>query len=265
MTSTILRIAISSCPNDTFCFQPWAEECIETSFNSDFFFNDVDTLNRVAMASAPFDVTKLSAACLNEVLDMYEPLSSGAAFAIHGGPKVLAKRACPVSELPRLRLAIPGRLTSAYAAYSLLFGSSQEVVEMSPSSIIRAIHDGTCDAGLVIHETRSAAERHGLVEVVDIGEAYRSKFGAVLPLGVIVDKRSLGSSMLATINDTLFRSIHEARRRSVLSSFVLNRAVEPDGAVLWQHIQHYVTDETELMTAESQQWITTFNQLLSQN
>lgn len=266
MTSTILRIAISSCPNDTFCFQPWAEECIETSFHADFFFNDVDTLNRVAMASAPFDVTKLSAACLNAVSDVYEPLSSGAAFAIHGGPKVLAKRAYSVSELPRLRLAIPGKLTSAYAAYSLLFDpSQQDIVEMSPSSIVRAIHDGTCDAGLVIHEVRSAVDRHGFVEIVDIGEAYRTKFGAVLPLGVIVAKRSLGPSMLQTINDTLFRSIHEARRRSVLSSFVLNRAQEPDGAVLWQHIHQYVTAETEHMTVESQQWLTIFNQLISQN
>jgi 1,4-dihydroxy-6-naphthoate synthase len=263
MNPSILRIAISSCPNDTFCFQPWAEECIATSLNADFFFNDIDTLNRVAMASAPFDVTKLSAACLGAVSDTYVPLSSGAAFAIHGGPKLLAKSDWDISDLSRLRLAIPGKRTSAYAAYSLLFGPPTDVVEMSSTDIIQAIREGICDVGLVIHETRSAPEKHGLVEIADVGEVYRAKFGAILPLGVIVAKRSLGPSLLHTINDTLFRSIREARRRSVLSSFVLDKALETDGAVLWQHIHQYVTDETELMTAESQQWLTTFTQLLS--
>jgi 1,4-dihydroxy-6-naphthoate synthase len=259
-----LRIAISSCPNDTFCFQPWIEECIHTSFRADFFFNDVDTLNRVAMASAPFDVTKLSAACLGAVSDRYEPLSSGAAFAINGGPKVLAKAPLSVSDFSELRLAIPGKMTSAYAAYSLLFGCPAEVLEMSPSSIIRAILDGTCDAGLVIHETGSVASRYGLIEAVDVGEAYRSRFGFPLPLGVIVAKRSLGPSMIQELDSTLSRSICEAKARAILSSFVREKAQELDSAILWQHIHQYVTAETECMTPQARQWLAVFTQLLTE-
>ena len=257
-----LRVAISSCPNDTFCFQPWAEECIQTPLRADFFFNDVDTLNGVALASAAFDVTKLSAATLEAVSDIYVPLSSGAAFAIHGGPRVLARKGMALSDLLKVRLAIPGEKTSAYAAYTLLFGSPKEIVSMPSSAIIQAVTDGTCDAGLVIHETRSVADRYGLIEVADVGQLYSEKFHATLPLGVVVARRSLGPAILHAINDTLRRSIREARKRSVLSSFVLDRAQESDSAVLWQHIHHYVTDETELMTAESLQWITTFNQLI---
>ena len=261
---TFLRVAISSCPNDTFCFQPWAEECIATPFRADFFFNDVDTLNRVAMASASFDVTKLSTACLGAVSDMYEPLSSGAAFAIHGGPKVLAKSAIALSDLSKIRLAIPGKMTSAYAAYVLLFGRPRDVEEMSPSSIMRSIADGTCDAGLVIHETCSVGDRYGLIEIADVGEAYRARFGAPLPLGIIVAKRSLGPLVIQEINDTLFRSIREAKKRALLSSFVLDRAQELDSEILWQHIHQYVTAETEFLTSESSQWISTFSQLIHQ-
>ena len=258
----VLRVAISSCPNDTFCFQSWAEECFETPFRTDFFFNDVNTLNMAALSSAPFDVTKLSAACLQAVSETYVPLSSGAAFAIHGGPKVLAKDRLSLSDLSSLRLAIPGKLTSAYAAYSLLFEPPREVIEMPSSAVIRAIAEGTCDAGLVIHETCSAAKQHGLVEVVDVGEAYRNRFGAVLPLGVIVARRSLGSTAIRQINETLFRSIGEAHKRPLLSPFVRDRAQELDEAILWQHIHQYVTVETECMTPESFQWLTTFNQLI---
>ena len=214
------------------------------------------------MTSAPFDVTKLSAACLHAVSDIYVPLSAGAAFAIHSGPRVLAKNPLSASDLPSLRLAIPGRLTSAYAAYSLLFGAPREVVEMPSSSVLRAISDGTCDAGLVIHETCSAAKQHGLVEVADVGESYRKQFGAVLPLGVIVARRSLGPTLLRQINETLVRSIAEARKRPLLSPFVRDRAQELDEAILWQHIRQYVTAETECMTPESAQWITTLNQLI---
>ena len=262
-SSANLRVAISSCPNDTFCFQAWAEECFELPFMTDFFFNDVNTLNRVAMTSAPFDVTKLSASCLQAVSDVYVPLSSGAAFAIHGGPKVLAKTPLSLSDLSNLRLAIPGRLTSAYAAYTLLFGPPREVVEMPSSAVIRAIAEGTCDAGLVIHETCSAAKQHGLIEVVDVGEVYRKRFGSVLPLGVIVARRSLGPETIRRINETLYRSICEARKRPLLAPFVRDRAQELNEDVLWQHINQYVTAETECMTPESSQWITTFTQRIS--
>lgn len=263
MTSPILRVGISSCPNDTFCFQPWAEQCIETSLNADFFFNDLDTLNRVAMALAPFDITKISVSCLEAVSDTYVPLCSGAAFAISGGPKLLAKRAYAVSELPDLRLAVAGKNTTSYVIYTLLFGEPKDVVEMPPSSIVRAIHSGQCDAGLVIHETRGVAVRHGLVEVLDVGDEYASRFKSVLPLGLIVAKRSLGPTMLAAINETLYRSVQEACRRSVLTSFVLDRAQETDEEVIWQHIHHYVTPETEFMTPEAWQWLKTFKQLTS--
>ena len=260
MRPRTLLAAISPCPNDTFCFQPWADQIIESSLVLDLAFRDIEELNILAMTSAPYDITKLSTACLPFVEKEYVPLSSGAAFAIHGGPKVVARHPFAVHEISQKRLAIPGKHTTAYVAFSLLYGHPQKILQMPASQIIQNVLDGHSDAGLVIHEGRDVALRHGLFDIADIGGLYQARYGAVLPLGVIVAKRSLGEQSLRILNETLRRSIQEARARSSLTSFVCTRAQEQSPEILWKHIDRYVTAETELMTEEASHWIHVFTE-----
>ena len=262
MRARTLLAAISPCPNDTFCWQPWAEGHIRGSIPLDLAFHDVQRLNVLAMTTAPYDLSKLSTACLPHVQEQYVPLMAGAAFAINSGPSVVACSSFLPDLLCSKRVAIPGKHTSAYAACTLIFGPFAQVVEMPSAQIISSVQAGECDAGVVIHEGRDVALQHGLVEVANVGDQYRARFGAPLPLGVIVARQSLGHEMIQQLNATLRLSIHEARARAVLTPFVCDRAQEHSPDVLWQHIHRYVTPETESMTSEAQEWTKVFLEAL---
>jgi 1,4-dihydroxy-6-naphthoate synthase len=251
-------VAISPCPNDTFCFQHLAEGTVASPISVSLSFHDIETLNILSQTSMPYDITKVSTACLNSIGEEYVPLSSGAAFAINGGPIVVAKNLFDIHDLPKVRIAIPGRYTSAFVALSVLYGRPERIVEMPSSEIFGSVVDGYVDAGLVIHEARFVYPSYGLYQIVDIGDAYFSRFHTPLPLGVIVARRSLGPQVLDSLSDTLRRSIQEARKRNSLSPFVLSRATELHPDTIWQHINHYVTQETEVMADAAYRWIEVF-------
>jgi 1,4-dihydroxy-6-naphthoate synthase len=54
-----LTLAYSPCPNDTFIFTPWVEGRISGAPAVVERFEDIDTLNRIALAGEP-DVVKIS-------------------------------------------------------------------------------------------------------------------------------------------------------------------------------------------------------------
>jgi 1,4-dihydroxy-6-naphthoate synthase len=256
--SRTLLAAISPCPNDTYCFQLWAEGKIPSAVTLSLSFHDIETLNSLSLTAAPYDITKISTACLCRIEDEYAPLSSGAAFAINGGPVVVAKQPFTVEDLPRLKIAVPGIHTSAFVALSLLYGRPKNIVQMPSSHILRSIVDGRVDAGLVIHEARFIYPSYGLHQVADIGDAYYSRFSTPLPLGVIVARRSLGEGVIESLSKTLNRSIQAAKNQPALSSFVTDHASELSSDTIWQHIHHYVTKESEMMSDKELRWIRDF-------
>ena len=258
MRPRTLLAAVSPCPNDTFCFQSWAEGAIASPISLTLSFHDIETLNIFSQTSAPYDITKVSTACLSRIGEEYVPLSAGAAFAINGGPKIIVKRPFTISDLPSLRVAVPGRYTSAFVALCVLYGAPATIIEMPSCEILQSVVDGRADAGLVIHEARFVYQSYGLHQMVDIGDEYTSRFLTPLPLGVIVARRSLGIKTLDLLSDTLRHSIQAAKARSSLSPFILSHAAELHPDTIWQHINHYVTAQTETMTDEAYRWIDIF-------
>jgi 1,4-dihydroxy-6-naphthoate synthase len=140
----------------------------------------------------------------------------------------------------------------------ILYGHPENIVEMPSSEVLKSVADGRVDAGLVIHEARFVYPSYGLRQVVDIGDAYNARFRMPLPLGVIAAKRSLGDEVLDCLSHTLHRSICHAKTSSSLSSFVSSRATEMHSTTIWQHINHFVTRETEMMADEEFRWIQCF-------
>lgn len=258
MRSRTLLAAISPCPNDTFCFQRWAEGAVDSSLRLSLSFHDIEMLNVLAQTTAPYDLTKVSTACLSRIEEKYVPLSSGAAFAMNGGPKVVAKTAYDIRDLRQVRVAVPGKNTSAFVAFSILYGKLENPIQMPSSEILNSVLRGDVDAGLVIHEGRFVYSCLGLHQIVDIGDAYFSRFHTPLPLGVIVARRSLGDEVLHQLSSTLQQSILQARSEEDLSPFVRSRATEIEVNTIWQHIHHFVTDETEQMSDAAYQWIEIF-------
>jgi len=86
-----LSLAISPCPNDTFIFHAWLHGLVPGApAPGSVQFEDVETLNRMALAGAA-DVVKVSAAIIAEVEKEYVVLDAGAALGWGNGPVLTAR------------------------------------------------------------------------------------------------------------------------------------------------------------------------------
>jgi len=237
-----LKVAISPCPNDTLAFSSLIQKG-----GLDLSLHDIETLNSIARSSQVFDITKLSVACLPYVLDDYIVLPVGAAFAEKGGPKLIAKGCASVVDLLSNPLAIPGKNTSAYCAFCMLYGVPKYPVEMKYEEVIPAVKTGGCCGGIVIHEGRCACKSRNVREIANLGIEYRKRFSHLLPLGVIVAKRSL--PQIRGFSLQLQSSIQEGRLADSIPEYVLAHAPSSSLESIQEHIKAYVTEETEMMSS----------------
>ena len=127
---------------------------------------DIENLNRKAV-SPVFDVTAVSVHACAYIPD-YTILRSGGSFGIGYGPIVTANEEMKISELQKAKIAIPGKMTSAFLLLQLMIGKF-DYVEMNFSDIPSAVKNGKVDAGLVIHETQLSYYQEGSSKVLDIG------------------------------------------------------------------------------------------------
>jgi 1,4-dihydroxy-6-naphthoate synthase len=159
-----VTIGYSPCPNDTFIFYALTHGKIDLPGMALAVprLEDVETLNGWALEQR-LDVTKLSFHALGHVLDEYCVLSAGSALGRGCGPLLVARGPVEVSGGKALRVAIPGRLTTAALLFRLFLPGCTDVVEMRFDTIMEAVRLGEVDAGVIIHESRFTYEQLGLV------------------------------------------------------------------------------------------------------
>ncbi|MEW6600420.1 MAG: 1,4-dihydroxy-6-naphthoate synthase, partial [Nitrospirota bacterium] len=199
-----LSLGYSPCPNDTFIFYAMVHGKIDTEgllFSE--FLMDVETLNRKAL-DAELDVTKISYAAYGLLRKNYTLLRSGGALGRGCGPLVVTKNDHTMRDLRKKRIAIPGRLTTAYLLLQLFdpaFGSPvsdtrtpvPSIIEMPFHKIMDAVARDEVDAGLIIHESRFTYHSYGLKQLIDLGEWWENTTRLPIPLGCIVAKNALGN------------------------------------------------------------------------
>ena len=174
-------------------------------FSVSHVIEDIEKLNRKATV-LELDVTAVSAhACA--YTPKYTILKSGGSFGIGYGPIVTAKKPMGIDDIRKGKIAIPGKMTSAFLLLQLMIGKF-EYVEMNFSDIPKAVSDGRVDAGLVIHETQLSYEQEGNVKILDVGEWWDDTTGGLpVPLGVNVIKTALGSNIISKFDRYLQESI----------------------------------------------------------
>src|SRR4029079_9647303 len=89
-----------------------------------------------------------------------------------------------------LRIAIPGRYTTANLLLGLAFPKARKTTARMFSVIERSLLKGECAAGVITHENRFTYEAKGLKKIVDLGEFWEGETGAPIPLGGIVGRRA---------------------------------------------------------------------------
>jgi 1,4-dihydroxy-6-naphthoate synthase len=249
-----LVLAYSPCPNDTFIFTPWVEGRIEGAPPVVERYEDIDTLNRMALAGEP-DVVKISFHAFGHLRDRYVLLRSGGALGRGCGPLVVARTAFDADTLAGRSVAIPGRLTTAALLVRLFAPALPDanIVVMPFHEIMPAVCGGQVDAGVIIHESRFTYQRHGLTRIVDLGEWWERETGRAIPLGGIAMRRDLGADLARRTERTLTASVDYAHAHPEhVWPTIRRHAQEMEDDVMRQHIALYVNDFTRDYGAEGE-------------
>ncbi|MCK4923230.1 MAG: 1,4-dihydroxy-6-naphthoate synthase [Bacteroidales bacterium] len=243
MTYSKLNIAFSTCPNDTFMFDALVNRRLKSlNFSVEVQLADIEELNRLTMAGEP-DISKVSYAAYPAISDKYQLLSAGSALGYKNGPLIISKRKIYSDELVDVKMAIPGKMTTANFLLSILFPEVKNKSEYLFSDIEEAVLSNEIDAGLVIHETRFIYKNKGLKLVSDLGELWEEKFNLPIPLGGIVVKRDFPEEVKLDIQKTISESIQFAfNNRKASLQYIKEYAQELDNKVINQHIDLYVND-----------------------
>ncbi len=197
--------------------------------------------------------------------DRYLLLTAGASVGEGYGPLVVSQEPLTLDQLRKVRVAVPGRLTSAALLLQLAVG--QVETEILPfDQIMPAVQEGKVPAGLLIHEGQITYAKAGLKKVLDLGEWWKEKTQLPVPLGVNVVRRDLGPDLVRQLAVAFKASLdyafaHRAEalayaqqygrglNASLTDRFVgmyVNRwsvDCRPDGAIAMQRLLDWAADE----------------------
>ena len=206
-----MNISVGHTPDsdDAFMFYAMFTNLVESNdFTVTHVIEDIENLNKKATAPE-LDVTAVSVhACA--YIPNYTILRSGGSFGIGYGPIVTAMKPITIDELKTLKIAIPGKMTSAFLLLQLMIGKF-DYVEMNFSDIPKAVRDGDVDAGLVIHETQLSFEQEGVMKILDVGKWWHEQTnGLPVPLGIKVMSNKFASQTIKKFDLYLQKSIKYA-------------------------------------------------------
>ena len=246
----LIRVGHSPDPDDAFMFHALANDKIPTgTLRFVHELQDIETLNRRAMRGE-LEVSAVSIHAYSQLLDKYALLPSGCSMGDKYGPMVVARRPMTVEELPAVKIAVPGTLTTAFLTLKLLFDSigakdrlTYDVVPFD--EIIPVVAAGKYDAGLIIHEGQLTFRNQGLHLVTDLGVWWQDRTGLPLPLGGNVVRKDLGAETMSEISRLLKESIRYAlgHRREALDH-ALKYARDMDVSLADKFVGMYVNDWT---------------------
>ena len=240
-----LSLAFSPCPNDCFMFDAIVNKRIDVEgLSFDVRLADVETLNRDAFEGRT-DVSKLSYHAFAYCVERYVMLHAGSALGRNCGPLLISKRPIAPEEVAagHLRIAIPGKYTTANLLLGLAFPAATQTTALVFSDIESAVQRGDFDAGVIIHENRFTYESRGLRKIVDLGEYWEDTTGFPIPLGGIVVSRAFPPDVQATMDRVLRRSVEYAfAHPEGALPYVRAHAQDMDDAVMRKHIALYVNE-----------------------
>ncbi len=245
MTKQLITVGHSPDPDDAFMFHALAHDKIDTG-NLEFRheLQDIETLNRRALRGE-LDVTAVSIHAYAQLLDKYALLPSGCSMGDRYGPMVVARRPLKVDDLLRVRIAVPGTLTTAFLTLRLLLPGGFEYEVIPFDEIIGAVAAGRFDAGLIIHEGQLTFQNQGLHLVVDLGVWWQERTGLPLPLGGNVVRRDLGPDLIREVSHLLKESIrYGLAHRDEALTYALKYARDMDKSLADRFVGMYVNEWT---------------------
>ena len=235
-----LKVGISPCPNDVFIFSGLLLGQIETAWNPEFVFEDVQTLNRLAQNNS-CDLVKISYAnalnCPN-----YKLLNCGGALGRGCGPLLLTG-GNPWN--PEVETLVPGEQTTANFLFDFWSGGSQRKRFLPFDELYRELCTRPDAQGVVIHEMRFTYARDGLKLVQDLGEYWERKTGFPIPLGALAYQQQSDMPTTGEIEAVIRASLDWAwAHESEALELCAKHSQSMESEVMRSHIDLYVNEFT---------------------
>src|SRR5256714_13635994 len=250
---TVFTLSHSPDPDDAFMFYAMTKNKIDLrGYRFEHRLEDLQTLNERA-TRGELHISAISIHAFAYVSDRYALLPCGASMGDGYGPMVVVPNEAKfeVSSDEQIRaglqgykIAIPGRMTSAYLALQLYLGDFDHVV-VPFDQIFDAVKTGKADAGLIIHEGQLTYARSGFRKVVDLGEWWKRETGLPLPLGGNVLRKDIPApvqrDLLAIMRESIDYGLAH-RDEAVCHSMPYAR--DMDAKLAGKFIGMYVNDFT---------------------
>lgn len=246
LTRTTIRIAHSPDSDDAFMFYALTQGVLDVEgLEIRHVLQDIESLNQAAFQGT-YEITALSFHGYAHLADRYQLMPSGASFGDGYGPVVVSRRHLGRSDLPGLKIAIPGELTTAHLALRLW--QPDVATEIVPfDKILDVVQSGEADAGVVIHEGQLTYGDLGLRKVVDLGEWWKGETGLPLPLGGNGIKRDLDPDLKRRLCRLLTESINyglDHRQEALGYATRYARGLEDDPERSDRFVGMYVNERT---------------------
>jgi len=223
-TREVFTLGHSPDPDDAFMFYAIADNKIDLrGYQFDHRLEDIQTLNE-RVGRGELHLSAISIHAYPYVADKYALLPSGASMGDGYGPALVrshptsnVQSSTPNSQLqfdhPTAReflvdkkIAVPGKLTSAFLALQLFLGKFDYVV-VPFDKIFDAIKSGRADAGLIIHEGQLTYAQSGFEKIVDLGEWWKRETSLPLPLGGNVIRKDIPPPVRHDLSEIIRESI----------------------------------------------------------
>jgi 1,4-dihydroxy-6-naphthoate synthase len=239
-----LTLAHSPDSDDAFMFYGLATKKIGMeNLKFSHKLEDIQTLNQKA-GEGVYDITAISLAAYAFVSEQYVLLPSGGSLGERYGPVVVAKGSLGASDLKKRRIAVPGKMTTAYLTLAL-YEPDFEPVVVPFDQVLDSVAKGEAEAGIIIHEGQLTYSLKGLTKVLDLGEWWHHETALPLPLGGNVIRRSLDPEVIRRAARVLRASIrYSLDHREEALAYAMHFARGVDTFTADKFISMYVNDWT---------------------
>jgi 1,4-dihydroxy-6-naphthoate synthase len=248
---TKLTLGHSPDPDDAFMFYALAKDKIPThGFEFEHILQDIQTLNERA-TRGELDISAISIHAYAYVCDQYALLPSGASMGDGYGPMLVAKEKYSRNEIAKLRIAVPGTMTSAFLALQLWLGKSAKEfnhIVVPFDHIFSAVKNDVADVGLIIHEGQLTFQNEGLICCEDLGVWWGHENGGLpLPLGGNVIHKRHDSQTRKIISDILTASIrysldHRPEAVKHALQFARDMGIDLADKFVGMYVNHWTLD-----------------------
>ena len=241
-----ISIAHSPDSDDAFMFYGLATSKVQVpGLRFSHTLCDIQSLNQKAMqGEGEYDVSAISFHAYPYIQSNYALMTCGGSVGEAYGPMIVSLRAYSLEEIANKKIAVPGKLTTAYLALKL-FTPEIETEVVPFDEIIPAVLRGDYEAGVIIHEGQLTYDRSGLHRVLDLGKWWHQTTGLPLPLGGNAIRRSLGRELIASVSAALRDSIQYAlSHREEALAYAMQFARDLDPNLADRFVGMYVNERT---------------------